>query len=231
MRKTLIAASLVLFCCSAAFAGEPAKLDMTKTADKNGYSIGYQIGSDLKNSEVAINPDALAAGAKAALEGEKPEMDMDQMRVALTDLQKQMNEKKRAMWEEMSKKNKETGEKFLAENAKKDGVKTLPSGLQYSVIKEGDGPKPTAESTVTVQYKGSLTDGTEFDSSYQRGTPATFQVNRVIPGWTEALQLMPVGSHWTLFIPASLAYGDRGAPPKIGPNEALIFDVELQSMK
>jgi len=231
MRKTLIAASLVLFCCSAAFAGEAPTLDMTKAADKDAYSVGYQIGSDLKNNDVAINPDALAAGARAAISGEKPQIDEQQMHEALAALQKQMTEKKRALWEEMSKKNKEESEKFLAENAKKDGVKTLPSGLQYSVIKEGDGPKPAADSTVTVQYKGSLPDGTEFDSSYQRGTPATFQVNRVIPGWTEALQLMPVGSHWTLFIPASLAYGERGAPPKIGPNQALVFDVELQSMK
>ena len=125
----------------------------------------------------------------------------------------------------------EAGKNFLAENAKKEGVVTTASGLQYKVLKEGDGPKPSAESNVEVHYRGTLIDGTEFDSSYKRGEPATFPVSGVIAGWTEALKLMPVGSTWELYIPATLAYGTRGAPPVIGPNETLVFEVELITVK
>jgi FKBP-type peptidyl-prolyl cis-trans isomerase FklB len=128
-------------------------------------------------------------------------------------------------------KNKKEGEAFLAENKKKEGVKTLPSGLQYKVIKEGTGKSPKATDKVSTHYRGTLIDGTEFDSSYKRGQPATFPVNGVIPGWTEALQLMKVGSKWQLFIPSKLAYGERGAPPVIGPYSVLIFTVELLAIK
>ena len=126
---------------------------------------------------------------------------------------------------------REKGEAFLAENGKKEGVKTLPSGLQYKILKAGEGKKPTETDTVEVNYRGTLLNGTEFDSSYSRGQPATFQVQGIIPGWSEALKLMPVGSKWQLFVPAQLAYGARGAPPNIGPDATLIFDVELLAIK
>jgi FKBP-type peptidyl-prolyl cis-trans isomerase FklB len=132
---------------------------------------------------------------------------------------------------EVAKKNKAEGEAFLAENKKKEGVKTTPSGLQYKVIKPGKGKKPKSSDTVTVNYRGTLIDGTEFDSSYKRGQPATFQVSGVIPGWTEALQLMEEGAKWQLFIPSNLAYGERGAGGVIGPNATLIFEVELISIQ
>jgi len=133
--------------------------------------------------------------------------------------------------QKLSEKNKADGEKFLAENAKKAGVKVLPSGLQYKVITTGTGKSPKATDTVTTQYKGTLIDGTEFDSSYKRGEPATFPVSGVIPGWTEALQLMKEGAKWQLFLPPNLAYGERGAGRDIGPNSTLIFEVELISVK
>ena len=130
----------------------------------------------------------------------------------------------------LAEKNAKEGEAFFAENKKKEGIVTLPSGLQYKVIKEGDGPTPKATDTVSVNYKGTFIDGTEFDSSYKRNQPATFKVKGVIPGWVEALQLMKVGSKWQIFIPASLAYGDKGAGNVIGPNATLIFEVELLSI-
>ena len=140
---------------------------------------------------------------------------------------KEMSEKQKAMAE----KNLAAGEKFLAENAKKEGVKTTSSGLQYKVVKEGTGPQPKAGDTVTVDYRGTLIDGTEFDSSYKRGHPATFPVNGVIPGWTEALQLMKVGSKYQLFIPSKLAYGERAAGPELPANSTLIFEVELKGVE
>jgi FKBP-type peptidyl-prolyl cis-trans isomerase FklB len=142
-----------------------------------------------------------------------------------------MQEKRQKQQAELGAKNKTEGEAFLAANAKKEGVVTLPSGLQYQILTEGQGENPKATDQVTVQYRGTLIDGTEFDSSYSRGQPATFRLNQVIKGWTEALQLMKPGAKWKLFVPAALAYGDKGAGPKIGPNSTLIFEVELISVK
>jgi len=147
------------------------------------------------------------------------------------DLQTEMRAKQAQATKELAEKNKQAGEAFLAENKKKDGVVTLPSGLQYKILKAGDGPKPSAEDTVVCQYRGTLIDGKEFDSSYKHNQPATFPVNRVIKGWTEALQLMPTGSKWQLFIPPDLGYGDRGAGADIPPDATLIFEVELVSIK
>ena len=149
----------------------------------------------------------------------------------LSDLQKRMFAVQQERLKEVSARNLEEGTAFMAQNAKKDGVKTLPSGLQYKVIKEGKGKMPKAEDTVTVNYRGTFMDGTEFDSSYKRGEPVTFQVNGVIKGWTEALQLMKEGSKWELFIPSDLAYGERGAGQTIPPNSTLIFQVELISVQ
>jgi FKBP-type peptidyl-prolyl cis-trans isomerase FklB len=195
--------------------------------DKTSYSIGMQVGAGIRQQMqqqgIDVKADILAAGFKDALSGAKPLLTEQEVRETLTLLERQMVGKRA----EMAEKNKQEGDAFLAENKKKPGIKILPSGLQYQVIKQGNGQKPKASDTVKAHYKGTLINGTEFDSSEKRGEPATFPLTNVIPGWTEALQLMPIGSKWRLFIPAELAYGDRGAAPQIGPNATLIFDVEL----
>src|SRR5689334_11357405 len=194
--------------------------------DKISYSIGVNIGSSVRQQtqqQFELKPDLVAAGLRDALSGGKTVLTEQEVRDNLMALQKEMVGKQA----ELGEKNKKEGEAFLAENKKKPGVKTLPSGLQYQVLKEGTGPKPKTTDTVKAHYKGTLVNGTEFDSSEKRGEPATFPLTNVIAGWTEALQLMPVGSKWRLFIPSQLAYGERGAGNLIGPNSTLIFDVEL----
>jgi FKBP-type peptidyl-prolyl cis-trans isomerase FklB len=209
--------------------GQEKSPELKTDMDKVSYSIGLQIGFNLakqqdalKKQNVQVNTDALIGGVKDALAG-KPQMTTDQVRATLTAFEKDMSQKEQAA----GKKNATDGEKFLADNKKKDGVKTTPSGLQYKVIKEGSGPQPKETDTVVANYRGTLIDGTEFDSSYKRGQPATFPLNRVIKGWTEGLQLMKVGSKYQFFIPASLGYGEQQMGPDIGPNSTLIFDVEL----
>src|SRR5438445_6322861 len=194
--------------------------------DKVSYSVGLQIGFNLSRQKVDINPDILAVGIKDALAG-KPQLNPDQIKEVMTNFEKDMEQKQK----EAGEKNKTEGAKFLEENKKKEGVKTAASGLQYKVLKEGNGAQPKATDTVTVNYRGTLINGTEFDSSYKRGQPATFPVNGVIKGWTEALQLMKVGSKYQLFIPSNLAYGERAMGPDIGANSTLIFEVELQEVK
>src|SRR6266576_2486126 len=194
--------------------------------DKVSYSIGMNIGFNLSKQKVDINPDILAAGIKDAIAG-KPQLTQDQVKEVMAQFEKDMEQKQKQAGE----KNKTDGAKFLEENKKKPGVKTTASGLEYKVEKEGTGAQPKPTDMVSVNYRGTLIDGTEFDSSYKRGQPATFPVNGVIKGWTEALQLMPVGSKWQLFVPSSLAYAERGAGGDIGPNATLIFEVELLSIQ
>ena len=194
--------------------------------DKVSYSIGMQIGFNLGRQKVDVNPDMLAAGIKDAISG-KPLLTTEQVKDIMSQFEKDMEQKQKQAGE----KNKTEGEKFLEDNKKKPGVKTTASGLQYKVEKEGTGAPPKPTDMVTVNYRGTLIDGTEFDSSYKRNQPATFPVNGVIKGWTEALQLMKKGAKYQLFIPASLAYGERAMGPDIGPNSTLIFDVELQDVK
>ena len=199
--------------------------------DKASYSIGYDIGATFKKQNIDLNPDALMAGLKEALAGKEGTLTKEERDKTLEAFQKEMMEKQVAASKEAATKNLAEGEKFLAENKKKEGVKTTASGLQYKVLKEGSGASPKETDTVVTNYKGTLLDGTEFDSSYKRNEPATFPVNRVIKGWTEALQLMKPGAKYQLFIPAALAYGERGAGRDIGPNATLIFEVELLSIK
>ena len=199
--------------------------------DKVSYSIGMNIGNNLKKQAIDVNPDALVYGIKDALSGGKALITEQEVNDTLMAFQKEMASKQSERLKELGEKNKKEGEAFLAENKKKEGVITLPSGLQYKVIKEGTGETPKLTDTVTTNYRGTLIDGTEFDSSYRREQPATFPVKGVIPGWTEALQLMKVGSKWQLFTPSNLAYGERGAGRDIGPNTTLIFEVELLSIK
>ena len=194
--------------------------------DKVSYGYGMQIGSNLKRQGIEINPDLLAAGLKASLAGEKTLITEDEARQAMNDFQKDMQAKRMEKQKVEGEENKKKGDEFLAQNKKKEGIKTTESGLQYQVVTTGTGPKPKAEDTVSTHYRGTLIDGTEFDSSYKRGEPAKFPVNGVIKGWTEALQLMPVGSKWKLFIPGDLAYGPSGRPG-IPPNATILFDIEL----
>ncbi len=197
-----------------------------ETRDKISYSIGADIGSNLKRNDLDINPDFLAQGLKDAFQG-KTVLSDEEMKATLQAFQTDMQTKLAAKQKALAETNKVASEKFLEENKKKEGVITTASGLQYKVITEGKGPKPKATDTVTVNYRGTLINGTEFDKSKE---PVTFPVEGVIPGWVEALQLMPVGSKWQLVIPPALAYGES-APPVIGPNQALIFEVELLGIK
>jgi len=207
--------------------GAESPVTLKDQQDKISYSIGVNIGGSIKQQTqqqgLQLKPEVVAAGLRDALLGGKTLLTEQEVRDTLMALQREMVGKQA----EIAEKNKKEGDAFLADNKKKPGITTLPSGLQYQVLKEGKGPKPTKTDTVKANYKGTLINGTEFDSSDKRGEPASFNLSGVIPGWTEALQLMPVGSKWRLFIPSELAYGEHGAGNLIGPNATLIFDVEL----
>jgi FKBP-type peptidyl-prolyl cis-trans isomerase len=208
---------------------------LTTRKDKFSYALGMNIGNGykqgLEKQSVEFDANLIAQGVKDALSGAKTRLTDEEAKAVLTEVQTEVNKQRQEKLKEASDKNKAEGEAFLAANKSKEGVVTLPSGLQYKILTAGIGPKPTASDQVNCNYRGTLIDGTEFDSSYKRGKPATFGVGQVIKGWTEALQLMPIGSKWQLFIPSSLAYGERGGPGgAIGPNEALIFEVELLSI-
>ncbi len=206
------------------------KLELKTQKDKASYAIGLDMGNSLKANGIDVNADVLFKGIKDAMSGNKPLLTEQEIKETIVGLQKELQAKQQEKMKVLGEKNKKEGEAFLAENKKKDGVITLASGLQYKITKSGSGKTPKATDTVTVNYRGTLIDGTEFDSSIKRGQPATFPVNGVIPGWTEALQLMKEGAKWQLFIPSNLAYGERGAGTLIGPNAVLIFEVELLSI-
>ena len=199
--------------------------------EKVSYGIGVQIAKDFKQQGLDIDVNLLAKGMKDGLAGGKLLMTEQEMMATLNAFQTEMNQKHAQAAKTAGDDSKKTGEAFLAANKKKEGVVALPSGLQYQIVKAGTGPKPSLSDKVECHYRGTLINGTEFDSSYKRGQPATFPVSGVIRGWTEALQLMPVGSKWKLFVPSNLAYGERGAGGDIGPNETLIFEVELLGIK
>lgn len=198
--------------------------------DKFSYSLGMKMGENLHRQSVPVDPAILARGLRDALAGGKTLLTDEEAQAALSEVQDDLRKKQQEKMQEAGAANKKEGEAFLTANKAKEGVIALPSGLQYKILKQGTGPKPTASDTVVCNYQGTLIDGKEFDSSYKRGQPATFPVSGVIKGWTEALQLMPVGSKWQLFIPADLAYGDRGPSPEIGPDSTLVFEVELLSI-
>jgi FKBP-type peptidyl-prolyl cis-trans isomerase len=199
--------------------------------DRLSYSIGASIGRNFRQEGVDVDTDLLMKGLKDAVSGRKLLVTEDDLRATMSAFQselrrKQVNEKRLSALD-----NKKEGDAFLSENRKKEGVMTLPSGLQYKVFKMGDGRKPTDTDTIECHYRGTFINGTEFDSSYQTGKPATLKVSGVIPGWKEALKLMPVGSKWQLFVPPELAYGPRGSGRDIGPNATLIFEIELLEIK
>ncbi|HKN77159.1 MAG TPA: FKBP-type peptidyl-prolyl cis-trans isomerase [Candidatus Acidoferrum sp.] len=207
-------------------------LTLKTQKEKASYAIGLNIGKSMHKDSVDVDPAIVLRGMKDGLAGNKPLLTDDEARATMVALQADLRKKQEEKMLVQGEANKKEGETFLAENKTKEGVVALPSGLQYKILKEGTGPKPTATDTVVCNYKGTLLDNTEFDSSYKRGQPATFPVTGVIKGWTEALQLMPVGSKWQLFIPSDLAYGVRGGPGGgIGPNATLVFEVELMSIQ
>ena len=212
-------------------AADKDKEPLKDQKDKVSYSYGLSYGSNFKRQGAEIDPEMFAKGMKDALAGGETLVTEKEAREILTAYQKEMRAKQEERNKILGEKNKKEGEAFLSENSKKQGVKTLPSGLQYQVLTKGTGPTPKTNDTVVVQYRGTLIDGTEFDSSYKKGEPYTTPVNFVIAGWTEALQLMPVGSKWKLFVPSHLAYKERTRPPLIGPNATLNFELELLAIK
>lgn len=224
MKSTI--ASVIVFAFVLTAFGEDKPAVFKDQKDKFSYAVGLNIGMNFKRQNVDVNPDLITSGVKDGMAG-KPQMTMDQIREVMVAFEKDMQDKQ----VEAGKKNAAESEKFLADNKKKDGVKTTSSGLQYKVLKEGNGASPKSTDTVTVNYRGTLMDGTEFDSSYKRGQPATFPVGGVIKGWSEALQMMKPGSKYQLWIPANLAYAEHSPSPAIPPNSALIFEVELISVQ
>ena len=223
--KVLVGTALLFSGCAS-----DQKPQLKDENDRVNYSLGHQIGGDFKRQGVEVRPALVVKGIQDALSGAEPSMTQKEMDETLRDLKRRIVTAQREERKHAAEDNLAKGKAFLEENAKKEGVKTLPSGLQYKVIQEGSGATPQATDTVVVHYRGTLIDGTEFDSSYSRGKPATFRADRVIRGWTEALGMMKEGAKWELFIPADLAYGQRGAGAKIGPNSTLIFEVELISI-
>jgi FKBP-type peptidyl-prolyl cis-trans isomerase FklB len=199
--------------------------------EKLSYALGMDLGNQFKKQAVEVDADIFVKGLKDSLSGNKTLLTEQEARAAITALQNEIRTKQMAIAKELGEKNKKEGDAFLAENKTREGVVTLDSGLQYKVLTAGEGKKPTIDDTVVCNYRGTLINGTEFDSSYKRNQPATFPVKGVIKGWTEALQLMPAGSKWQLFIPPNLAYGERGTGNLIGPNATLVFEVELISIQ
>lgn len=199
--------------------------------DKLSYSVGIDLGKNLKRQDIEINPTIMAKGIQDGMGGGAMLMTEQEMKDALSKFQKDLMAKRAAQMNKKAETNKIAGDAFLSANKAKEGVTTLPSGLQYKIVTKGSGVKPSKEDEVTVEYTGHLIDGTVFDSTDKAGKPATFKVSQVIPGWTEALQLMPAGSTWEIYVPSNLAYGARSVGGPIGPNETLIFTVHLISVK
>ncbi|NTU59838.1 MAG: FKBP-type peptidyl-prolyl cis-trans isomerase [Deltaproteobacteria bacterium] len=229
MKLTLCTVFGIVLLAAAAQAEDPSAFKDQK--EKLSYAIGADIATNMKKQLVEADPDAVARGMKDVFAGGKMLLTPEEIRSILTAYQQEKKKAQAEARKKLGEKNEQEGTLFLALNKSKEGVVTLPSGLQYKVLKQGDGAKPTLDDTVECQYRGTLLDGTEFDSSYKRGQSAQFPVKGVIKGWTEALQLMPVGSKWQLFIPADLAYGERGAGADIGPDATLIFEIELLGIK
>jgi FKBP-type peptidyl-prolyl cis-trans isomerase FklB len=225
LRAVLVVALLSGICR----AGE--KPELTDEKDKISYSIGYQIGGDFKRQGIELAPDLIVKGIQDAGSGAEPRISPQEMRRTLVGLKKKVEADDRKRQMERAGKSRAEGEAFLAANGKKEGVVTLPSGLQYKVLAAGTGKSPNPTDNVTVHYRGTLVDGTEFDSSYKRNEPVTLAVDLVIPGWKEALPMMKEGAKWQLFVPSELGYGERGTGAGIPPNSVLLFDVDLISVQ
>lgn len=224
MSKGVFTASLLSALVMAAALPAQAQ-DLESEQGKLGYAIGYEFGSETSQWDVDI--DAVIAAIRDAAAGNDPQVPAEEMQQVLTAFNERMRAERMEQFQKLAEENQTKAEEFLAENAEKTGIVTLPSGVQYRVIEEGDGERPSLNDTVTVHYRGSRIDGREFDSSFARGVPAVFQVDSVLEGWQEVLPLMREGSTWQVFLPPELAFGVRGDPPLIGPNEALKFDIQL----
>jgi len=218
---------LLIIAIAGLWVGQALAADLTNDKQRFSYLIGMQVGQQLKNDNIDLDDAAFLAAIKDALSGAKPQLSEEEMKTTVQHMQQQ----RQAEAQKLGDKNRVEGEKFLAANKTKPGVKVTSSGLQFKVIRAGTGAKPKLTDTVEVDYRGTLIDGREFDSSYARGKPAVFPVNGVIPGWQEALQDMQEGAKWQIYVPSELAYGDRGAGGLIGPNATLIFDVELHKIQ
>jgi FKBP-type peptidyl-prolyl cis-trans isomerase FklB len=240
MKKVLMLVAVAALFASSCQEPKPAaekeitKADLKTEDDKVSYSVGFSMGSSFKQDELKINLEILQQGMEDGFTGSKQLLDEEEVKKTMMAFKEKMRAKKQAEYmkrmEEIKKQgeaNKEKGRQFLEENKAREDIVTLESGLQYKILKKGTGASPKPTDTVKCQYRGTTIDGKEFDSSYERGKPATFAVNRVIKGWTEGLQLMKEGGKWQFFIPSELAYGERGAGKNIGPNEVLVFEVEL----
>lgn len=221
----LLFALLAISACKKTKATKSEALETQK--DKASYAIGFDLGKNLKKYSEDIELEKMIKGIRDGISGQNSILNEEETKKTLTEFQQALIKKEIERRKEVAIKNKVEEEKFLAENSKKEGVVTTASGLQYKVLSEGKGQKPTLEDSVKVHYKGTFINGKEFDSSYKRGEPVTFQLKNMIPGWIEALQLMKEGSKWQIFIPSSLAYGEQGAGDIIEPNSLLIFEVEL----
>lgn len=230
MKTKWIAGALGVVVSVPLFAASNA-IELKTTEDKVSYSIGSDLGVNLKKQGIAINPSVFAKGVSDGMSGGKLLMTEAEMKKVLGDFEKELMEKRSNELNKQAEDNKKKGEAFLKANATKEGVVSLASGLQYKIIKAGTGVKPTTEDTVTVEYTGRLLNGEVFDSTEKAGKPVSFKLTQVIPGWTEALQLMPQGSTWEVYIPAKLAYGSRNVGGAIGPNETLVFNVHLVDVK
>jgi FKBP-type peptidyl-prolyl cis-trans isomerase len=233
MRLTLVTGTVLVVTACGAAAERRSSLDSQK--DRLSYAVGVEMSQDLKREGVEIDMDLVARGLKDGLSGKKLLLTETDLRDTVSAFQNARKQKQAEAGRAAAEDNRKRGEAFLAENAKKPGVVTLPSGLQYEILKPGDGRRPTDSDTVECHYRGTLIDGAEIDSSYRRSQPLTVPVRTVIPGWKEALKLMPVGSKWKLFVPSRLAYGEQGIKSKSGrtiaPNAALVFEVELLGIK
>lgn len=222
MQKVVLAGILV----AAAMTSVQAQ-NLESEEGKLGYSIGYEFGAELRSYDINLDLEAVFQAVRDAYNGREPSLEIAEMRQVMTALQEKLRQERMQAFQVMAEENQSRAERFLTENSGKTGIVSLPSGVQYRIIEEGEGARPGLEDVVTVHYRGSKIDGREFDSSFRRGVPAVFQVNSVIEGWQEVLPLMREGAMWQVFLPPELAFGLRGDPPMIGPNEALQFDLRL----
>ena len=216
-----------LMLATSTWAADDAASILKTQQDKVSYAIGLDIGKSMKRQEMEVDTAVVARGMKDALSGTNPLLTEDEAKQVMTTFRAEAQTKRAAKRKEQAEKNKTEGAAFLAQNKGKEGVHSLPSGLQYKVLTAGKGEKPKTTDTVVTHYRGTLIDGTEFDSSYKRGEPVSFQVNQIIPGWQEALVMMPKGSKWKVVLPPELGYGAQGAGRAIGPNQTLVFEIEL----
>lgn len=226
-----LGAAIILAACQQQASDAPAEaVTLDTPQERLSYGVALGLGRNMTNDGMVVDVDAFALGLSDAISGAEQRLTQEEIREEMLAFQKRITEERQAEQDAVAEANASAAEAFFAENAARDGVMTTESGLQYEVLEAGDGPTPAADDQVEVHYRGTLLDGTEFDSSYSRGEPVTFGLNQVIPGWTEGLQLMPVGSKYKLFIPSELGYGPAGAGDRIGPNSALVFEVELLSI-